>query len=75
TRIIDGQNAELMPITLTAAVRETVTVTGRPPVAATRHNFATTKGREGSVWYDASGRWLRAEYVTRGEPLAFESLD
>ncbi|HEX8374064.1 MAG TPA: DUF6134 family protein [Geminicoccaceae bacterium] len=72
TRIIDGQNAELTPITLTAAVRETVAA-GGGPVAATRHGFATTRGREGSVWYDAGGRWVRAEYVTRGEPLAFES--
>ena len=71
TRIIDGQNAELMPITLTAAVRETVTAGGRP-VAAIRHGFATTKGREGSVWYDEAGRWLRAEYKTRGELLTFE---
>ena len=44
TRIIDGQNAELMPITLTAAVPDTVTAAGRP-AAATRHGFVTTRGR------------------------------
>jgi hypothetical protein len=51
TRIIDGQNAELMPMTLTAAVPDTVTAAGRP-AAATRHGFVTTREREGNVWYD-----------------------
>lgn len=71
-RIVDGQTGELMPLTLKPAGLEALAVAGRQ-VPATRHSFGTTRGREGSVWYDEGGRWLRAEYLTRGETLVFEA--
>lgn len=71
-RIVDGQTGELMPLTLKPSAKEAVAAAGRQ-VPATRHGFATTRGREGMVWYDEGGRWVRAEYVTRGETLVFEA--
>lgn len=74
--IVDGQHGELMPLRLIPPVEETVTVAGRA-MRATRYGFIATQtqegtAREGTVWYDRGGRWVRCELLTRGERLTLE---
>lgn len=70
-RLIDGQTGELLPMTLAPPVQGEVTTAGRR-VRATAYGMSTLHGREATVWYDAAGRWVRAEYLTRGQQLVME---
>ena len=76
TRIIDGQNGDLVPLRAAPPVDETITVQGRP-LPTTRYGFAGTPSRhghqrDGRIWYDRSGRWVRAEIDTHGDHLSLE---
>ncbi len=76
TQLVDGQYGELMPLRLIAGVEETIAVAGQP-TPTTRYGFVVSQSREGTAregtnWYDRSGRWVRCELRTRGELLTLE---
>lgn len=69
-QLIDSQNGELGPITCAPGVEETVERAGKR-VAAMRYTVTGTKGRGGTLWYDADGLLLRSIVRTKGEVLEF----
>lgn len=70
SELIDSQNGELAPITCEPAIEETVERAGAR-VAAVRYTVTGTKGRGGTLWYDANGLLLRSIVRTKGEVLEF----
>lgn len=76
TQLVDGQHGELMPLRLIPGTEETIRIAGKP-IATTRFGFVASQtregtAREGTIWYDRTGRWVRCEYHTRGEFLTLE---
>ena len=69
--LIDSQNGELIKIQVKAGTAERIEVQGRM-VDAERFAMAATKGRSGTVWYDADGNLIKAIVLTRGETLNYE---
>ncbi len=69
--LIDSQNGELIKIEVKAGTAERIEVQGRM-VDAERFAMAATKGRSGTVWYDADGNLIKAIVLTRGETLNYE---
>ena len=69
--LIDSQNGELIKIEVRAGTAERIEVQGRM-VDAERFAMAATKGRSGTVWYDADGNLIKAIVLTRGETLNYE---
>jgi hypothetical protein len=69
--VIDSQNGELIKIEVKAGTPEQVEMRGRM-IAAERFAMAATKGRSGTVWYDADGNLIKAIVLTRGETLNYE---
>ncbi len=68
--LIDSQNGELIKIEVEAGTPDPVTVNGRT-IQAARFAMAASKGRSGSVWYDAEGNLIKAVVLTRGETLDY----
>jgi hypothetical protein len=69
--VIDSQNGELIDIEVAAGTAERLDVHGRA-IEAERFAMAGTKGRSGTVWYDADGNLVKAVVLTRGETLTYE---
>lgn len=69
--VIDSQTGELIEIEVQAGTSEQIELQGRI-VAAERFGMAATKGRSGTLWYDASGNLIKALVLTRGEILKYE---
>ena len=69
--LIDSQNGELIKIQVKAGTAERIEVQGHM-VDAERFAMAATKGRSGTVWYDADGNLIKAIVLTRGETLNYE---
>jgi hypothetical protein len=71
SHLIDGQHGELMPVRVAPPVDDAVEIAGRDLPAAryaiTTNQAAVGTAREGQVWYDRDGRWIRTVYRTRGE--------
>lgn len=69
--LIDSQSGELIRVEVMSGTRETMTVDGRT-IEAEKFAMAASKGRSGSVWYDAEGNLVKAIVLTRGETLQYE---
>ncbi len=69
--VIDSQTAELITMAVQPGSSETIQVLGQP-VDTRRYTMAATKGRSGTVWYDATGKLVKAIVITRGETLGYE---
>ena len=69
--LIDSQSGELIRVEVMSGTRETMTVDGRS-IEAEKFAMAASKGRSGSVWYDADGNLVKAIVLTRGETLQYE---
>ena len=69
--LIDSQSGELIKVEVQSGTRETMTVDGRS-IEAEKFAMAASKGRSGSVWYDAEGNLVKAIVLTRGETLQYE---
>lgn len=69
--LIDSQNGELIKIEVQAGTPNPVKMGGRM-VEAERFAMAASKGRSGSVWYDAEGNLIKAVVLTRGETLDYQ---
>ena len=68
--LIDSQSGDLIDIQVQPSTLETIEVRGRM-VEAARFPMAASRGRSGTVWYDAEGDLVQAEVITRGETLSY----
>lgn len=72
-RLVDSQHGDLMSIRVAPPVQDVIEVAGQmlPTVRHTITASPSRKGtpREGTVWYDMTGRSVRSEILTRGELL------
>jgi hypothetical protein len=68
--VVDAQTGEVAPLRSEAGPRETIEADGRS-IVASRYAVVGTKGRTGTIWYDANGRWVKATITTRGETLEY----
>jgi hypothetical protein len=68
--LIDSQNGELLEVAVTPDRTERVTVHGTL-VEARRFAMSSTKGRSGTIWYDAAGNLVQATVHTRGHRLDY----
>ena len=69
--VIDSQNGELIEIKVRAGTADQIEMQGRM-VHAEQFAMAATKGRSGTLWYDAAGNLIKAVVLTRGETLNYE---
>jgi Family of unknown function (DUF6134) len=69
--LIDSQSGELIEIEVKTRTDERLQMLGRT-VEAERFAMAATRGRSGTVWYDADGNLVKAVVLTRGETLNYE---
>lgn len=70
-QLVDSKTGEVSPLQRSAGARETIPVLGSR-VTAERFDLVTSNRRSGTVWYDGSGRLVRAVVKTRGEVLDYE---
>jgi hypothetical protein len=70
-RLIDSQNAELVPVKVKPDAVEAIRVQGRT-IQARRFAMTASRGRSGTTWYDADGNLVKALVLTRGERLDYE---
>ena len=70
--LIDTQTTEIIKMTLdSSGVLEMVDMGGGRRAEGTRWELTGSQGRTGFVWYDASGRFMRTSFTTRGEQLEY----
>lgn len=72
-QVVDSQTGQATSLDTRSDPRDTVSVGGLQ-VVAKRYVVNARNGRSGSVWYDAAGRWIKAEFTTRGEHLSYELI-
>jgi hypothetical protein len=70
-RLIDSQNGEPIKVAVTPDSVERMPMRGRM-IEARRFAMSSTKGRSGTVWYDADGTLVKAVVYTRGERLDYQ---
>jgi hypothetical protein len=68
--VLDAQTGEVAPLRSEAGPRETIEADGRN-ILASRYTVSGTRGRTGTIWYDANRRWVKAVITTRGERLEY----
>lgn len=68
-QLIDSQNGELVTIAITPGPVEPVEAKGT--VDARRFALSASRGRAGTIWFDADGILARALIDTRGERLEY----
>lgn len=71
--VVDSQTGEATRLETRGGMKVQLPVAGQQ-TRATRYVVQAHNGRAGSVWYDASGRWVGAEFTTRGEHLTYELI-
>ncbi len=69
-KLLDAQLGVLSNLTIQNGVSEQIEVKGAW-VDATRYRMASSKGREGDIWY-ANGLWVKAHVTTRGQTLDYQ---
>lgn len=73
TNVIDAQTADIDPMSVDDLGKEIIDIAGAK-TEANRYYAASGDVRHGDIWYDESGRWVRADFHTRGELLEFELI-
>lgn len=68
-KVLDSQLGEVGKLSIQRGVPERVEIDG-VPTDTMRYRMASTKGREGDIWY-AGERWVKAVCTTRGETLDY----
>lgn len=70
-QLVDSQTGEPIPVEVRPEASERVLVRGAE-VAARRFAMSGSKSRSGTIWYDDTGRLVKAVVITRGEQLDYE---
>ena len=71
--LVDLRLARLTDVAARHSGAETIEVAGRS-IAAERYTIAAESGRNGDIWFDAAGNWVKGVMVTRGETLDYRLL-
>ena len=72
--VIDAQTAEIDPMEVKDLGPERLEIAGQT-METNRYFAGSGETRNGDIWYDASGRWVKASFNTRGELLEFELVN
>lgn len=68
--LVDIQLAALTDVAARHAGTDMIEVGGQR-IAAERYTVDSRSGRNGDVWFDAAGNWVKGQLVTRGESLDY----
>ena len=68
--LVDLQRAELTGLAARYSGGEVIEL-GGARIAAERYTIDAESGRNGDIWFDAAGNWVRGMMVTRGEKLEY----
>ena len=68
--LVDLQKALLTDVAAESLGTETIDARGRR-IEAQRFKFAAETGRNGDIWFDADGNWVKGLLTTRGETLDY----
>ena len=71
--LVDLQKALLTDVAAENLGAETIDVAGRR-IEAQKFKFAAETGRNGDIWFDADGNWVKGLLTTRGETLDYRLL-
>lgn len=71
--LVDLQRAELTGLAARHSGAEEIEV-GGARIIAERYTINAESGRNGDIWFDAAGNWVRGMMVTRGEKLEYRLL-
>jgi len=71
--LLDLQRAQLTGVLARHAGSEEIDV-GGSRIAAERYTINAESGRNGDIWYDAAGNWVKGTMVIRGERLDYRLI-
>ncbi len=71
--LLDIQRAEMTAVAASHVASETVDLGGQP-VSAERFTINSRSGRNGDIWFDAAGNWIKGHLITRGETLDYRLI-
>jgi hypothetical protein len=71
--LVDLQRAELTSLAARHSGTEEIEV-GGTQITTERYTIDAESGRNGDIWFDAAGNWVRGMMVTRGETLEYRLL-
>ena len=71
SKLLDTQTTEVISMTTTGGIRETVDMGNGRTAQGLRYDMASNNGRSGKVWYAPDGQFLRTAFTTRGELLEY----
>ncbi len=71
--LVDLQRAELTGLAARHSGAEEIEV-GGARIAAERYTVDAESGRNGDIWFDAAGNWVKGVMITRGEKLEYRLL-
>ena len=71
--LVDLQRAELTSLAARHFGAEEIEM-GGSRIAAERYAINADSGRNGDIWFDAAGNWVKGMMVTRGERLEYRLL-
>ena len=71
--LVDLQKALLTDVAAESLGTETIDAQGRR-IEAQKFKFAAETGRNGDIWFDADGNWVKGLLTTRGETLDYRLL-
>lgn len=72
-KLVDIQKAILTDVAATHSGSETIDV-GTGPITAERYTMNSESGRNGDIWFDAAGNWVKGRLITRGETLDYRLI-
>lgn len=72
-RLLDTGSGKVDSIQTSYVGDERVLVRGTD-TASRRYHAVAGNGRQGDIWYDLDGHWVKASFVTRGERLDYELI-
>lgn len=71
--LVDIQKAILTDVAASGAGTETIELASGPTTAE-RFIIDSRSGRNGDIWFDAAGNWVKGRLVTRGETLDYRLI-
>ncbi len=72
TELLNTQNGEIFPVTITEKGTETITVMGEE-IEATRYELVGTITVD--LWYDENDRWVKCAFEARGQEVTYEMVE
>ena len=70
-QLIDAGKGEIAGIRSKLVGDEVIEISGNP-LPTIHYHVASSEGRNGDIWYDRDGNWVRSVINTRGERLTYD---